>query len=80
MKGQVPVPVVYGLVRIDCGYRLDLLVEDQVIVEVKAVEELTSVHVAQLLTYLKLSGKRVGLLLNFNVTLMKDGIRRLVNG
>jgi len=74
------VPVVYGSVRLDCAYRLDLLVEDAVVVEVKAADELTPVHMAQLLTYMKLSDKRVGLLINFNVKLLKDGIRRVVNG
>jgi GxxExxY protein len=72
-------PVVYRDVRIDCGYRIDLLVEDLVIVELKAVAELQPIHEAQLLSYLKLSGRHVGLLINFNVKLLKSGIRRLVN-
>ena len=63
---------------IDAGYRLDLLVEDSVIVEIKAVQELTRLHEAQVLTYLKLSGRRLGLLMNFNVTLFKDGLKRLI--
>ena len=79
VERQKPLPVDYRGVRIDCGYRIDLLVQNQVIVELKAVERLLPVHEAQLLTYLRLSGHRVGLLLNFNVPLMKDGIRRLVN-
>jgi GxxExxY protein len=61
---------------LDCGYRLDIVVEDRVILELKAIEELMPVHHAQLLTYLKLTGKRVGLLINFNVELLKDGIVR----
>ena len=73
-------PVVYDGVHIDCGYRIDLLVEDQVIVEIKAVNSLIPLHEAQLLSYLKLSGRKLGLLLNFNVPHMKDGIKRLVNG
>ena len=76
---QKALPVVYRDVRIDCGYRIDLLVEDQVIVELKAVTELRPIHEAQLLSYLKLSGRHVGLLINFNVKLLKSGIRRLVN-
>ncbi len=76
---QVELPVVYDGVRIECGYRLDLLVDDEVIVEVKAVEKVIPVHQAQLLSYLKLSGKKVGLLINFNVVHLKDGIKRMVN-
>ena len=76
---QVSLPVAYDGVRIDAGYRIDLLVEDAVIVELKAVEALLPIHTAQLLSYLKLSGKKVGLLINFNVLHLKDGIRRLVN-
>ena len=76
---QKALPVVYRDVRIDCGYRIDLLVEDLVIVELKAVAELQPIHEAQLLSYLKLSGRHVGLLINFNVKLLKSGIRRLVN-
>jgi GxxExxY protein len=70
------VPVVYDALRIGTGLRLNLLIEDQVIIELKAVEELLPVHQAQLLTYLKLAGKRLGLLINFNTPLLKDGIRR----
>ena len=75
---QVPLPVVYKKVRLDCGYKLDLVVEDQVVLELKSVECVTPVHEAQLLTYLKLSHKKVGLILNFNVELMKNGITRRV--
>ena len=76
---QVELPVVYEGVKIDVGYRLDLLVEDNVIVELKSVEKILPIHQAQLLSYLKLSGKRVGLLLNFNVVHLKDGIKRMVS-
>ncbi len=73
-----PLPVEYKGVRLECGYRLDLLVANTVVVEVKAVEMLAPVHEAQLLTYLRLGGWQVGLLINFNVVLLKDGIRRKV--
>jgi GxxExxY protein len=76
---QVPLPVVYESVKIDVGYRLDLLVEDAVIVELKSVEEVHAIHQAQLLSYLKLSGKKLGLLINFNTVHLKDGIKRMVN-
>lgn len=79
VERQKPLPVVYKDVRLDCGYRLDLLVEDKVIVEIKAVDQLLPVHEAQLLSYLRLSGCRVGLLINFNVKVLRSGIRRLVN-
>jgi GxxExxY protein len=79
VDGQKPLPVVYKDVKLDCGYRLDLVVEDAVIIEVKAVERLSPIHDAQLLSYLRLSHKRVGLLLNFNVRVLKDGLRRIVN-
>ena len=78
VQRQVEMPVVYHGHRLDCGYRMDLLVEGQVVVELKSVEGLQPLHEAQLLSYLKLSGKKVGLLLNFNVRLMKQGVRRLV--
>ncbi len=76
---QVGLPVIYDGMKIDLGYRLDILVEDAVIVELKAVTTVTPLHEAQLLSYLKLSGKRLGLLINFNVTLLKDGITRRIN-
>ena len=75
---QVPLPVVYKGVRLDMGYRLDLVVDGRIIVELKTVERLTRVHEAQLLTYLRLSGLRTGLLLNFNTAVLKDGIKRMV--
>jgi GxxExxY protein len=77
---QEMLPVVYDGVQIDVGYRIDLLVQDMVIVELKAVDALAPIHEAQLLTYLKLSGKKVGLLINFNVLHLKDGIKRRVLG
>jgi GxxExxY protein len=77
---QQPIPVVYENVRIDTGFRADLIVEDKVIVEVKSVEILAAVHRKQLLTYLRLADKRLGLLINFQVALIKDGIARIVNG
>ncbi|HMF58564.1 MAG TPA: GxxExxY protein [Pyrinomonadaceae bacterium] len=79
VEAQVCLPVVYDGVTIDVGYRIDLLVENMVIVELKAVERLLPIHQAQLLSYLKLSGKKVGLLINFNVLHLRDGIKRLVN-
>ena len=75
---QKAVPVEYRDVKLDCGYRLDLLVEESVVVEVKSVAELTKLHEAQLLTYLKISEYRVGLLMNFNVKILKQGIRRII--
>ena len=75
---QVQLPVTYKGVHLDCGYRIDLLVEHAVVVEVKAVEELTTLHQAQLLTYLKLSGHKIGLLINFNARTIKQGLKRMV--
>ena len=74
---QVPLPVVYKSIRLDCGYRLDIVVENGVIIELKAVERLMPIHEAQLITYLKLSGIPTGLLLNFNTPVLREGIRRL---
>jgi GxxExxY protein len=73
---QKPLPVAYRGVRLDCGYRIDLLVEELVLVELKAVSRVLAIHQAQMMTYLKLSGIRVGLLLNFHVLRMRDGIHR----
>lgn len=77
---QKPVPIVYKGRTLNCGYRLDLLVEDIVVVEIKAVQELLPIHEAQLLTYLRLGSWKVGLLINFNVPLLKRGIKRVVLG
>lgn len=79
IEQQKPLPVVYKDVQLECGYRLDLLVEDAVIVELKSVSELAPIHKAQVISYLRLSGCNVGLLINFNVEVLKDGVRRLVN-
>jgi GxxExxY protein len=79
VERQVPQPVVYRGVRLECGYRLDLLVENLVIVELKTVEQLAPIHDAQLLTYLKLRRLWLGLIINFNVPVLKQGIKRLVN-
>ena len=73
---QKPIPLVYKEVKLDCGYRLDLLVEGRIVVELKSVDGLGPIHEAIVLTYLKLSGHKLGLLINFNVTLLKDGIKR----
>jgi GxxExxY protein len=75
---QVALPVVYKGVKLDCGYKLDVLVEGKVILELKSVESVLPIHPAQLLTYLRLSGMKLGLLMNFNTALMTDGITRLV--
>jgi GxxExxY protein len=80
VHAQKPLPVNYRDVRLDCGYRVDLFVANRLIVEIKSIEKLGPVHIAQMITYLKLSGCTVGLILNFNVPLMKQGIRRVVLG
>ena len=77
-KSQIELPLEYKGIRVDAGYRIDLIVERKVIIELKAVESLIPVHEAQLLTYLKLTGIRVGMLMNFNVPVLKDGIKRMV--
>lgn len=77
-RRQVPLPVFYKDVRLECGYRMDLVVAEDIIIEVKAVERLLPLHEAQMLTYLRLAGLKTGLLINFNVPILKDGIRRLV--
>lgn len=79
VEKQKPLPLIYEEVKLEIGYRIDLLIENKVVVEVKSVEALNDVHLAQVLTYLKLSGCKLGLLINFNVALIKDGIRRIVN-
>ena len=79
VEKQKALPLVYEDVRLDIGYRVDLLVENKVVLEIKSVDCFTDVHLAQVLTYLKLSNCKLGLLLNFNVALMKNGIRRIVN-
>ena len=79
VEKQKTLPLVYEEVKLDAGYRIDLLIEKKVIVEIKSVEVLNDVHLAQILTYLKLSGCKLGLLINFNVALIKQGIKRVVN-
>ncbi|SMG14986.1 GxxExxY protein [Marivirga sericea] len=79
VKQQIPLPFVYKEIKMDVGYRVDLLVEDKVIIEVKSVENLAPVHYSQLLTYLKLSNKKLGLLINFNSKILKNEIHRVVN-
>jgi GxxExxY protein len=76
---EKPMPLVFEEVKLNCGYRIDILVEEKVVIEIKSVEELNEVHLAQTLTYMKLGGYKLGLLINFNVTLLKDGLRRVVN-
>lgn len=80
VEKQKALPLVYEEVKLDVGYRIDIIVEDKFIVEIKSVEALNDVHLAQLLTYLRLSDCKLGLLINFNVKLLKDGVRRVVNG
>ena len=79
VEEQLPLPVVYKNVKLDCGYRIDLLVEREILVEIKAIEGLAPIHDAQLLSYLHLSGKRVGLLMNFHSRVLKHGLKRIVN-
>ena len=78
VKKQAPMPLIYEGVKLDIGYRIDLLVDNKIVVEVKSVDYVNPIHIAQVLTYLKLSGCRIGLLLNFNVKSMKDGIKRYI--
>lgn len=77
---EKPLPLIYEDVKLDCGYRIDLLVESRIIVDTKSVDALTDVHLAQILTYLRLNKTRMGLLMNFNVIRLKDGIKRVANG
>ena len=79
VEKEKPLPLVYDDVKLDCGYRLDLVAERKLIIEVKSVEALNDIHLAQVLTYLKLSECKLGLLINFNSVLLKDGIKRIVN-
>lgn len=79
VEKEKPLPLVYEEVKLDCGYRIDLLVEKQIVIEIKSVDALNNVHTAQVLTYLKLSNCKIGLLVNFNVTQLTNGIKRLYN-
>jgi GxxExxY protein len=78
VEKEKPLPLVYEEVKLNCGYKLDLLVENKLVIEIKAVEALNDIHLAQVLTYLKVSGCKLGLLMNFNVIKVKDGIRRII--
>ena len=80
VEKQKALPLIYEEVKLDIGYRIDIIIEDKFIAEIKAVESLNEVHLAQLLTYLKLTNCKLGLLINFNVKLLKDGARRVING
>ena len=80
VEKQKPLPLIYEEVKLEVGYRVDLMVENKVIIEIKAVETFNDVHTAQLLTHLKLTGCKLGLLINFNVALLKNRVKRLVNG
>lgn len=79
VERQKPLPLIYETIKMEIGYRVDLMIENKLVIEVKAVEALNDIHKAQVITYLKLSGCKLGLLVNFNVTLIKDGIKRIVN-
>ena len=79
VQAEVPLPLIYEEVKLDCGYRLDIVVENCILIELKSVEQLAPIHSAQIITYLKLSKKKMGFLVNFNVPLIKDGIKRFVN-
>ncbi|ANI90033.1 GxxExxY protein [Arachidicoccus ginsenosidimutans] len=80
VEKEKPMPLIFEEVKLDCGYRIDLLIENKLVVELKSVEALTDVHLAQILTYLKLGNYKLGLLMNFNVAKLKDGIKRVING
>lgn len=80
VEQQKAVPLVYEEVKLECGYRMDLLIEHSIVVEIKSVEALAPIHEGQTLSYLKLSGSRLALLINFNVLVLRDGIRRFING
>ena len=80
VEKEKPMPLVFEEVKLDCGYRIDLLVENKVVIEIKSVDALNDVHLAQTLTYLKLGNYKLGLLINFNVALPKQGIKRVANG
>jgi GxxExxY protein len=80
VEKEKPMPLIYEDVKLDVGYRIDLLVESKLVVEIKSVDSLNDVHVAQTLTYIKLGKYKLGLLINFNVVMLKDGIKRVING
>ena len=80
VEKEKPMPLVFEEVRLECGYRIDLVVENKLVIEIKSVDALNNVHLAQTLTYLKLGNYKLGLLINFNVVKLKDGIKRVING
>lgn len=80
VEKEKPMPVIFEEVKLDCGYRIDLLVENKLVLELKSVEAINDIHLAQTLTYLKLGSYKLGLLMNFNTVRLKDGIRRVING
>ena len=80
VERQKPIPLIYKGIKLDCGYRADLMIEEKVIIEAKAVQGLNDLHFAQLLTYLRLTNCKLGLLINFNALRLKDGLKRVVNG
>ena len=79
VEKEKPMPLIFQEVKLECGYRIDILVNSKVVVEIKSVEALNDVHLSQILTYMKLGGYKLGLLINFNVCILKDGIRRVAN-
>jgi len=80
VEKEKPMPLIFEEVKLDCGYRIDLLVEKKLVIEIKSVDALNDIHLAQTLTYLKLGNYKLGLSINFNVVLLKDGIKRIING
>lgn len=80
VEKEKPMPLIFEEVKLECGYRIDLLVENKFVIEVKSVEALNDIHLAQTLTYMKLGNYKLGLLINFNVALLKNGIKRVING
>lgn len=77
---EKPLPVIFEDVKLECGYRIDLVIENKLVIEIKSIEALNDIHLAQTLTYLRLGNYKLGLLINFNVVLLKDGIKRVING
>ena len=80
VQKEKPMPLVFEEVKLECGYRIDILVENKVVIELKSVDALNDIHLAQTLTYMKLGNYKLGLLINFNVTLLKNGLKRVING
>ncbi|HNW96826.1 MAG TPA: GxxExxY protein [Bacteroidales bacterium] len=80
VEKEKPIPLIFEEVKLDCGYRIDLVIENKLVIEIKSVEALHDIHLAQTLTYLKLGNYKLGLLINFNVVKLKEGIKRVING